>query len=67
MVNHDVGRLPVVHRDQPSRLAGVITRSDILSAYRRRLAEIRRGAPAVTLKVPLFSPRRPRIGSGLQT
>jgi len=37
MVNHDIGRLPVVRRSQPTELVGIVTRSDILSAYRRRL------------------------------
>jgi CIC family chloride channel protein len=40
MVNHDVGRLPVVTR-AGSTLVGVITRSDLLSAHRRRLDESR--------------------------
>lgn len=39
MVNHDVGRLPVMSRRQPGKLVGVITRSDILKAHRRRLNE----------------------------
>ena len=39
MVNHDIGRLPVLARDNPTKLAGMITRSDILSAYRRNLDE----------------------------
>lgn len=38
MVNHDIGRLPVVTR-VGARLVGIITRSDLLSAYRRRLKE----------------------------
>lgn len=39
MVNHDVGRLPVVSRNEPSRLVGMITRSDVLRAHRMRLRE----------------------------
>jgi H+/Cl- antiporter ClcA len=39
MVNHNIGRLPVVLRSQPTRLIGIVTRSDILSAYRRRIDE----------------------------
>ncbi|NJP05620.1 MAG: CBS domain-containing protein [Chloroflexaceae bacterium] len=31
----DVGRLPVVDRDQPRRLLGVLRRNDIVKAYRR--------------------------------
>jgi H+/Cl- antiporter ClcA/CBS domain-containing protein len=39
MVRHDVGRLPVVCRENPRRLLGIVTRSDILSIYQRRLRE----------------------------
>ncbi len=39
MVNHDVGRLPVLTRNAPSKLVGIITRGDILSAHKRRLTE----------------------------
>ncbi len=39
MVRHDVGRLPVVTRAVPHRLVGILTRSDILAAYRPRVAE----------------------------
>jgi H+/Cl- antiporter ClcA/CBS domain-containing protein len=39
MVNHDVGRLPVIDRNDPSRVVGMITRSDLLSAHRMRLSE----------------------------
>jgi chloride channel protein, CIC family len=41
MVNHDVGRLPVMDRQNPSRIVGIITRSDLLSAQRRRLDEMK--------------------------
>jgi CBS domain-containing protein len=36
MVNHDVGRLPVICRSQPNELVGIVTRSDVLSVFRRR-------------------------------
>ena len=39
MVRHDVGRLPVVSRDNPKHLIGIVTRSDILSVYERRLRD----------------------------
>ena len=41
MINHDIGRLPVIARGngQPPRLVGIITRSDLLKAHRRRLRE----------------------------
>ncbi|MBL9092368.1 MAG: chloride channel protein [Planctomycetaceae bacterium] len=41
LVRHDIGRLPVVSR-QSKRLTGFLTRSDLLSAYARRLREHQR-------------------------
>jgi len=37
MVRENVGRLPIVARDNPRRLIGLITRSDILGAHKRRI------------------------------
>jgi CBS domain-containing protein len=37
MVNHDVGRLPVISRKTPGKLLGIITRSDVLGGHRKRL------------------------------
>jgi H+/Cl- antiporter ClcA/CBS domain-containing protein len=42
MVNHDVGRLPVLSRND-RKLLGIITRSDILAAHKGRLAELQKG------------------------
>ena len=39
MVREDVGRLPVVDRPDPSKLVGIITRSDLLKVHARRLEE----------------------------
>jgi H+/Cl- antiporter ClcA/CBS domain-containing protein len=39
MVREDVGRLPVVSRENPRSVVGIITRSDLLRAHKRRLAE----------------------------
>ena len=39
MVREDVGRLPVVARESPRTLIGIITRSDLLEAHGRRLRE----------------------------
>lgn len=50
MVRHDIGRLPVMTHDKPPKLVGMLTRSDILSVYRRGLEESAQEAP--TLKVP---------------
>jgi hypothetical protein len=41
MVNHDIGRLPVVTRNAPGRVVGMITRSDVLGAHRKRLIATR--------------------------
>jgi CBS domain-containing protein len=49
MVNHDVGRLPVVPRDKRGEVVGIITRSNILAAYRKRLDETRRREPEIRL------------------
>ncbi|MCP3165245.1 chloride channel protein [Myxococcus qinghaiensis] len=42
MVEEGVGRLPVVRREIPSSVVGIITRSDLLGAHRRRLENSRR-------------------------
>jgi CBS domain-containing protein len=47
LVNHDVGRLPVVPRDRRGTVVGIITRSNILAAYRRRLDEARLSDPHI--------------------
>jgi CBS domain-containing protein len=39
MVREEVGRLPVVSRKEPGKVVGMLTRSDLLSAHRRRLEE----------------------------
>jgi CIC family chloride channel protein len=50
MVNHNIGRLPVVMRSQPTRLIGIVTRSDILSAYRRELEENEAQRPEIRIR-----------------
>jgi H+/Cl- antiporter ClcA len=40
MVNHEIGRLPVIER-RTGRLIGMVTRSDLLGAHRKRLREHR--------------------------
>jgi H+/Cl- antiporter ClcA len=47
MVDHDIGRLPVVPRSGPRTVVGMITRSDLLRAHRRRLDEHHRRHPGV--------------------
>jgi CBS-domain-containing membrane protein len=57
MVNHDVGRLPVVERDRPAQVVGMITRSDVQRVYRQELKELRREKPNIALRLPRF-PRK---------
>lgn len=49
MVNHNIGRLPVVSRGQPAQLIGIITRSDILSVFMRRVKESQLQSPTLNL------------------
>jgi chloride channel protein, CIC family len=37
MAREDVGRLPVVARDDPDRVIGIVTRSDVIAVHARRL------------------------------
>jgi CIC family chloride channel protein len=55
MVNHNIGRLPVVLRRDPTRLSGIVTRSDILSAYRDRIEQDQAQRPV--LRVSQLSKR----------
>lgn len=55
MVNHDIGRLPVVSRQPPHSIVGIVTRSGILSGYRQRLAETVTERP--TISIPRFKVR----------
>jgi CBS domain-containing protein len=55
MASADIGRLPVVSEDEPGKLVGILTRSDILGAHRERLAA---DVPQRSLSV-----WRPRAGS----
>lgn len=47
MVNHHIGRLPVVRRGDKQELIGIITRSDILSVFQRRLGDHTIQAPSI--------------------
>ena len=51
MVNHDIGRLPVVDRGAKPRIVGILTRSDVLSCYRMRISESQREAPSKKLAI----------------
>ena len=49
MVNHSIGRLPVLSRQEPHLLRGIVTRSDVLSGYRQRLRESSMEDPTLKL------------------
>jgi CIC family chloride channel protein len=40
LVSHDIGRLPVVDRQNEKKLIGLLTRSDIMKAHAREVAEL---------------------------
>jgi CIC family chloride channel protein len=51
MASERIGRLPVVQRNAPRKLIGIITRSDLVDAHARRLDEHVR-EPIVRLRAP---------------
>lgn len=51
MVREGVGRLPVVAREAPTRVIGMITRSDLIGAHATRLASYRLNAPRYKLPI----------------
>lgn len=59
MVNHGIGRLPVLSRSTPPQIVGILTRSDVLSAFRHRVRETQPQAP--TVRFPRVF-RRPAAG-----
>jgi H+/Cl- antiporter ClcA/predicted transcriptional regulator len=59
MANHHIGRLPVVRREGKQELIGMITRSDILSVFQRRLGDHKRQAPSIRL------PGRSKLGESV--
>jgi CBS domain-containing protein len=36
MVNHKIGRVPVIERGTTGKLIGIVTRGDVISAWRRK-------------------------------
>jgi H+/Cl- antiporter ClcA len=59
MVREDVGRLPVVTREHPDRMVGIVTRSDLLAAHGKRLRATEHRAEPRRLVMPgLNSARR---------
>ncbi|MCA9444252.1 MAG: chloride channel protein [Candidatus Omnitrophica bacterium] len=50
MLNHDIGRLPVMTSEPPHQLVGIVTRSDILSAYQKRMRESVPQEPVISIR-----------------
>ncbi len=51
MVSEDVGRLPVVTREAPTKVVGWMTRSDLLRAHKRRLEAASRAEQAIEVRL----------------
>lgn len=49
MVNHRVGRLPVMSRQSPPHLVGIITRSDVLSVLQSQIRDVELQPPTLSL------------------
>ncbi|MFO0789419.1 MAG: chloride channel protein [Pirellulales bacterium] len=47
MANHGIGRLPVMSRANPPQLVGILTRSDVVNAFRRTSEQHRRAEPTI--------------------
>jgi CBS domain-containing protein len=63
MVASRIGRLPVVRRDAPGRVIGILTRSDLLEAHARGLDEATRAEPhlrPLRFRPPRRAPAGPR-------
>jgi H+/Cl- antiporter ClcA/CBS domain-containing protein len=58
MVREGVGRLPVVTRDDPHRVIGIVTRSDIIAAHGRRLDGERIADAKLRVRLPSGFARR---------
>jgi CBS domain-containing protein len=57
MVRHNVGRLPVISREDPGKLVGMITRSDVLDSHRRRI-QASQSPTAPTVMLPFLHGHR---------
>jgi len=50
MLSEEIGRLPVVARDNPRKVTGWLTRSDLLTAHRQRLEDASRAERALQIR-----------------
>jgi CIC family chloride channel protein len=60
MVNHSIGRLPVVRRGTPLQVIGMVTRSDVLSTFQHGIRERAPQEPTISVRLPRFSGKRPK-------
>ncbi len=62
MVNHGIGRLPVVRRERPTQVIGMLSRSDVLGALKQGIHERTPQAPTLAVRMPRLRGvrRRPR-------
>ncbi len=56
MARYEIGRLPVIDKKEPKKVIAILTRSDLLSAYRKHLDETQR--PEVSLSIFRSLPRK---------
>src|SRR5262249_3157671 len=59
MVNHGIGRLPVVQRGVPPKVVGMLTRSDVLSAFQHGIRESAPQEPTISVRIPLLGGKWP--------
>ncbi len=60
MVNHGIGRLPVVRRGTPPKVIGMVSRSDVLSAFQFGIRESAPQEPTISVRMPRFSGKWPK-------
>jgi H+/Cl- antiporter ClcA/CBS domain-containing protein len=58
MAHADIGRLPVVGREAPHRLVGILSRSDLVGAHRHRLRQASEAKPTFPLPWGASRPAR---------
>ncbi|MBS2028623.1 MAG: chloride channel protein [Deltaproteobacteria bacterium] len=59
MTRAGVGRVPVVSRDAPHKLVGILTRSDLLNAHGKRLDESEMGTSRLSRPLPATTAPEP--------
>ncbi len=65
LISEGVGRLPVVSRNDPRRVVGIVTRGDLVAVNARRIDAERRSEPRY--RVPLTRSVPPRVRPGPAT